>query len=72
MPETLMTPFSRWILAFAALVGVSVLCVDARAQTSPGAPPQQQGAPVNPMCPRLEAQLATIDHGASGGDPAKE
>ncbi len=72
MPETLMTPFSRWILAYAALVGVGMLCVDARAQMSPGAPPQQQGAPVNPMCPRLEAQLATIDLGAGGGDPAKE
>jgi hypothetical protein len=39
---------------------------------NPGAP-QQQGAPgppVNPMCPRLEAQLASIDRG--GADPAKE
>ena len=34
----------------------------------PGAPPS--GAPVNPMCPRLEAQLATIDRGS--GDPARD
>jgi hypothetical protein len=70
MPETLITPFSRWILACAALLGVSAQSVDAWAQMNPGAPPPQ-GAPVNPMCPRLEAQLATIDRGG-GGDPAKE
>src|ERR1700680_3380876 len=70
MPETLITPFSRWILACAALLGASALSVDAWAQMNPAAPPQ--GAPVNPMCPRLEAQLATIDHGGSSGDPAKD
>jgi hypothetical protein len=73
MPETLITPFSRWIFACAALFGVAALSVDASAQMSqapPPPPPQQQGAPVNPMCPRLEAQLATIDRG--GGDPAKD
>ena len=70
MPETLVTPFSRWILACAALIGVSALSVDAWAQMNPAAPPPQ-GAPVNPMCPRLEAQLATIDRGG-GGDPAKD
>ncbi len=74
MLETLITPFfSRWILAFTALLGVSTLSVDAWAQMSPDAPPQQQqGAPVNPMCPRLEAQLATIDRGGGSGDPAKD
>jgi uncharacterized protein DUF2865 len=77
MPETLITPLSRWIFACAALLGVSALSVDASAQMSqapppPSQPPQQQpqGAAVNPMCPRLEAQLATIDHG--GGDPGQE
>jgi hypothetical protein len=70
MPETLMTPFSRWILACAALLGVGALSVDASAQMNPAAPPPQ-GAPVNPMCPRLEAQLATIDHGG-GGDPGQD
>ena len=71
MPETLITPFSRWILAFAALVGASAMSVDAWAQVNPALPPPQ-GAPVNPMCPRLEAQLATIDRGGGSGDPAKE
>src|SRR3982074_3179924 len=72
MPETLITPFSRWILLCAALFGVAALSVDASAQMSqaPTPPPPPQGAPVNPMCPRLEAQLATSDRG--GGDPAKD
>jgi len=71
MPETLITPFSRWILACAALLGVFMLRVDAWAQMSPAAPPPQ-GAPVNPMCPRLEAQLAALDRGGSTGDPARD
>jgi len=70
MPETLITSLSRSILACAALFGVVALSVDASAQMNPG-PPPSQGAAVNPMCPRLEAQLATIDRGG-GGDPAKE
>jgi Protein of unknown function (DUF2865) len=70
MPETLITPFSRSILACAALFGVVALSVDASAQMNPP-PPPSQGAAVNPMCPRLEAQLATIDRGG-GGDPAKD
>src|SRR5216684_74839 len=69
MPETLIAPLSRWILACAALFGVAALSVDATSQ--PPQPPPQQGAAVNPMCPRLEAQLATIDRGG-GGDPAKD
>lgn len=76
MPETLNTPFSqwilRWILACVALVGVSAVNVDAWAQVTPGGPPPPQGAAVNPMCPRLEAQLATIDRGGGNGDPAKD
>jgi hypothetical protein len=74
MPETLITPFSRWILAGAVLLGVSAACVDAWAQMNPGAPqpPPSQGAAANPMCPRLEAQLATIDRGGGSGDPAKD
>src|SRR5438067_12494941 len=73
MPETLTTVFFRSILACAALCGVSAMSVEAWAQINPGAPPQQQGAsgiPANPMCPRLEAQLASIDR--SGGDPSKD
>src|SRR5216683_2801936 len=70
MPETLITSLARWILACAALFGVVALSVDASAQMNPG-PPPSQGTAVNPMCPRLEAQLATIDRGG-GGDPAKD
>ena len=77
MPETLITPFARWILTCAVLLGGIVPGVDAWAQTGPpGAapPPQQQQQPaaaVNPICPRLEGQLATIDRGGTG-DPAKD
>jgi hypothetical protein len=72
MPDTLLNPFSRWILACAALLGVSAASVDAWAQMNPGPPPPPQGAQANPMCQRLEGQLASIDRGAGGGDPAKE
>ena len=68
MPKSLMISRSRSILACVALLGVAVLGVDARAQVNPG--PPSQGPAANPMCPRLEAQLATIDRG--GGDPAKD
>src|SRR5437868_1247812 len=44
---------------------------DAMAQMSQDAPPQQ-GAQANPICIRLEGQLATIDRGAGTGDPAKD
>src|SRR3954452_6956586 len=78
MPETLITvvfrsTLFRSILACIALSCVSVDSINAWAQMNPGAPAQQQGAPgasVNPMCPRLEAQLASIDRG--GADPVKE
>ena len=69
MPKTLMARFSRPILACAALLGVFALSVDGWAQMNPAAP---QGAPVNPMCPRLEAQLATIERGGGTGDPARD
>jgi Protein of unknown function (DUF2865) len=73
MPKSLMMSCSGSILACAALLGVTVLGVavlgvDARAQVNPG--PPSQGPAANPMCPRLEAQLATIDRG--GADPAKD
>jgi hypothetical protein len=68
MPKSLMMSCSRSILACVALLGVAVLGVDADAQVNPG--PPSQGPAANPMCPRLEAQLATIDRG--GGDPAKD
>src|SRR4051794_16919858 len=59
-------------MACAALLGALSFCGDASAQMSnPPGPPPGQGAPVNPICPRLEAQLATIDRGGST-DPAKD
>jgi hypothetical protein len=71
MPETLIDPCSRWILAGAALICASLLSLDAFAQMNQGPPTPPQSVPVNSMCPRLEAQLATIDRGGSG-DPAKD
>jgi hypothetical protein len=38
----------------------------------PGAAGPSTAPAVNPICPRLEAQLATIDRGGSSGDPAKD
>jgi hypothetical protein len=55
----------RWLAAGAMLVVAATLGTAALAQ---GYPPQGGGA-VNPICPRLEAQLASVDRG--GGDPAR-
>jgi Protein of unknown function (DUF2865) len=80
MPETLINPLpkpiskssSKLILACVAVLGVTAPGVDAWAQMDPNAPPSQS-APGNPMCTRLEAQLATIDRGGGGtGDPARD
>lgn len=67
MPEFLFLSRPRPILACATLLGSLVLGTAAFAQAGP--PPQ--GAAVNPMCPRLEAQLAALDRG-TGGDPARD
>src|SRR6266404_6999438 len=81
MPETLTSFSSRWILTCAMLIGITLPCTGAFAQMTPGASPpppqqqqpaQQQGAQGNPICIRLEGQLATIDRGAGSGDPAKD
>jgi hypothetical protein len=79
MPETLNSPFSRWILTGAMLLGIALPCTTAFAQINPGTSPppppppqQQQGAQGNPICIRLEGQLATIDRGNGSGDPAKD
>jgi hypothetical protein len=67
----------RRLLACAALAGSLALSTGALAQMSQGQgmppqPPASVGAPpVNPICPRLEAQLSTIDRGGSN-DPAKD
>ena len=74
MPKNLTAPFPGRILACAAVLGGLALNSGAFAQMNPPAPPppSTQGPPVNPMCPRLEAQLATIDHGGGSGDPSKD
>jgi hypothetical protein len=64
------------MLACAALLGSLLMSTAALAQMQPEMqpPPPPSGAPppaVNPICPRLEAQLATIDHGGTG-DPARD
>jgi len=62
---------TRSILACAALLGAVMFSAYARAQNDPDSPPPQ-GAPVNPMCVRLETQLATIDRGSNSGDPVRD
>ena len=58
---------SRSVAACLVFFVATLLGAGAQAQNPP--PPPQSGA-ANPMCPRLEAQLATVDRG--GGDPAKD
>ena len=76
MPDSSARPFSRWFLTCAVLAGLAWPVSGALAQMPPGppgAPPQQQGgAQANPICVRLEGQLATIDRGGGSGDPAKD
>src|SRR5262245_20339858 len=80
MLRTLHNPLSRWFLACTVLAAAAALSTDGFAQqppgqVPPGAVPQQGGPPGatgNPICQRLEAQLATIDRGAGSGDPAKD
>jgi hypothetical protein len=69
MPEKLITP-SRSVIACLTLLAAILFGTEARAQMNPPSPPPPGGA-VNPMCPRLEGQLAMIDRGG-GGDPAKD
>src|ERR1700722_20188947 len=72
MPEKLMVIRSRSIAACAVLFTTMLFCADAVAQGNPPQPPPPQGAGADPVCPRLEAQLATIDRGGGSGDPAKD
>ena len=79
MRDTLTVRPRRSTLAAAVLFGGLALGSHAHAQqmNPPGAqgapppPPPPSASPVNPVCPRLEALLATIDRGGSG-DPAKD
>src|SRR3954452_3239699 len=74
MPEFLTLSRARLILACTVLLSTVVLANGAFAQAGPpGPPPQpgQNGLGPNPMCARLEGQLAGLDRGG-GGDPARE
>jgi hypothetical protein len=79
MLEIRNAPLSLRILTCAVLLGIAIPGApalaqsndDAMAQMNQDAPPQQ-GAQGNPICIRLEGQLATIDRGAGTGDPAKD
>src|SRR5689334_21715563 len=79
MLEIRNAPFSLRILTCAVLLGIATPGAPALAQTNEDAMaqmnqdgPPQQGAQGNPICIRLEGQLATIDRGAGTGDPAKD
>jgi hypothetical protein len=77
MQLTFKPSFAKWIFACVAVLAIAAPATDVWAQANPNmnpnAPqPPPQGAPVNPMCPRLEAQLASIDRGGSTGDPARD
>jgi len=74
MPEFLSLSRARFVFACTLLLSTAVLVTGAFAQAGPpGPPPQpgQNGLGPNPMCVRLEGQLAALDRGG-GGDPARE
>jgi hypothetical protein len=72
MQEKLTPSSSQWILACAAMfvIGAPGAWAQMNPQMNPN--PQAQGAPASPVCPRLEAQLASVDRGGSTGDPARD
>jgi hypothetical protein len=79
MLEIRNAPLSLRILTCAILLGITTPGAPALAQSNDDAmaqmnqdTPPQQGAQANPICIRLEGQLATIDRGAGTGDPAKD
>jgi hypothetical protein len=75
MPEFLSLSRARFLLACTVLLSTVVLANGAFAQAGPpGPPPQpgQNGLGPNPMCVRLEGQLAGLDRGGGGGDPARD
>jgi hypothetical protein len=75
MPEMpTVRPIQRMLACAMLLTGLALgRGAQAQQMNPPGAqpPPPPSASPVNPVCPRLEAQLATIDRGGSG-DPAKD
>jgi hypothetical protein len=70
MPEFLSLSRPRSLLACAVLLSTIALASDALAQAGPP-PPAQGGLGPNPMCSRLEGQLAGLDRGGSS-DPARD
>ncbi|MBH5397058.1 DUF2865 domain-containing protein [Bradyrhizobium sp. CNPSo 4010] len=70
MPEFFFLFRARSLLACTVLLGTAVLANGALAQAGPPQP-GQNGLGPNPMCVRLEAQLAALDRGG-GGDAARE
>ncbi|MFO1109041.1 MAG: DUF2865 domain-containing protein [Bradyrhizobium sp.] len=81
MLQTQTNPLSRWLLACALLAAPVALPRDSFAQANDSfaqmpqgaaAPQAGPGATGNPVCQRLEMQLATIDRGTGTGDPAKD
>lgn len=81
MLQTLINPLTRWLLACAVLAtslmlsspGVAQIqpAQTQQGQTQPG-PPQAAPPTGNPICQRLEMQLATVDRGTGTGDAAKD
>jgi hypothetical protein len=68
----LIASLSPRLLACTALLGLTLAGSSALAQTD-GYPQPNPGQPaVNPICPRLESQLATIERGGATGDPARD
>ncbi|MBV9531260.1 MAG: DUF2865 domain-containing protein [Bradyrhizobium sp.] len=68
MPHHFAASFSLGRLPSAALLGWLAFNASALAQMEP---PQGASPGANPICPRLEAQLAAIDRGGSS-DPARD
>lgn len=66
MPVLAMPFLSRWLVAGAVCIGAAGYAAAAHAQGYEQGYPTQSA---NPICPRLEAQLAAIDRG--GADPAQ-
>ena len=69
MPDALFVRRRMRFLTCAVVLGTMMFAADAVAQQGVPQPPGAPPPAVNPMCPRLEAQLASIDR--AGVDPAR-